>query len=511
MLLSVFEKYLFLQSLGWGIANSLWQAALLWLLYKIIISSNKNAPALFKHHVSLLLLFGSFAWFATTTILNYLLLQNAGSEAAAITWFNISENFVASLQYVSLLYLSLLLFHCILFIKKLKSLFGLKHNQLIKAPVSVRIFTEQTALHIGIKKKVSIWLSEKADVPSVLGFIKPVILLPVTALNNLSIPQAEAVILHELAHIKRNDYIINFVQCFIELVMFFNPFIKMLGHVARKERENCCDDWVLNYRYCKHEYASALMLLEQNRSSSIQFALAATNGKRNLLGRIKRLFAAEPQVSFSLLQKIKFSAVSILLAATILLVLPFANSNKTTIATVLPTTVTQETTTATPLFASVNESPENNYSEIKPLHITNNLPVPSSTETKYEEQQKTIEPDIAEPADIEEYTTALINEELLKAAADKELQQMTLQIANKGLEIAQSMIVKIEEEQSGSKDRKTYVVELKNNNGNPEVKPLIILNKKVKELSEKVKAQAKINIKLADSLKAIASQLRITS
>lgn len=513
MLLSVFEKYLFLQSLGWGIANSLWQAGILWLLYKIIVSANRNSSALFKHHLSLLLFFASFVWFAATTILNYLLVLNDGSEAVAISWLNISDNFITSLQYVSLLYLSLLLFHCFLFIKKLKSLFSLKHNQLIKAPVSVRVFAEQTALHIGIKKKVSIWLSEKTDVPSVIGFIKPVILLPVTALNNLTTAQAEAVILHELAHIKRNDYIINFVQCFIELVMFFNPFVKMLGNAARKERENCCDDWVLNYRYNKHDYASALMLLEQSRLTSVQFALAATNGKKNLLDRIKRLFAAEPQVNFSLLQKIKFSAVSILLAATVLLVLPFIDNNKTAVAETVPlATTTQENIAATPLFASINETQGDNYSEIKPLPVITNDAVPASAEEKCEETEaQAIETDIPETETLEEHTTALINEELLKAHADKQLQEMALQVANKGLEIAQSMIVKIEEEQSGTKDKKTYLVELKNNNGNPEVKPLIILNKKVKELSEKVKAQTKSNIKLADSLKAIASQFRITS
>ncbi len=86
MLLTVFEKYIFLQSLGWGIANSLWQAGLLWMIYQLISTSSKKLTPLFRHHLSLVLLFSSFAWFIVTTIKNYQLVKNAGDKALVAGW-----------------------------------------------------------------------------------------------------------------------------------------------------------------------------------------------------------------------------------------------------------------------------------------------------------------------------------------------------------------------------------------------------------------------------------------
>ena len=472
MLLSVFEKYIFLQSLGWGIANSLWQAALLWMFYQLVTVNNKKLSALFKYHFSLMLLFASFAWFISTVIQNYLAIKNSGTEIAALGWLNVSKDFTNSLQWLSVAYFIVLTVQLLLFVKKMNGLFSLRNSGFIKAPVDIRLFTEQTAFHIGIKKKVSIWLSEKATVPSVIGFFKPIILLPVTALNHLTTEQAEAVILHELAHIKRNDYLINFVQSFIEMLLFFNPFARMLGNAARKERENCCDDWVLNYKYNKHDYASALFILEQNRSASVSLALAATNGKKNLLSRVKRLFQEEHVVNFSFLQKIKLLSVSFSILLVILFVLPVAN--KKTIGEI-------KKPGTTPLFASV--AVPANYSETKQLPVINRNPVPAKAIKEKVVRVKKIA--ITPTPEEFEYNTALINEELLTKDKQIQLQDMAIQAANKELQAVNKIIVKIEEEQSGVKDKKTYIVELKNNDGRTEIKPLVIFNKKVKKFSEK--------------------------
>lgn len=476
MLLTVFEKYIFLQSLGWAIANSLWQVALLWMMYKSVTVLAKNLSALFKYHFSLMLLFASFAWFISTTFQNYLAIKNAGSQMAALSWLNVSQNFISSLQWLSVAYFIVLAVQVFLFAKKVNSLFSLKKSGFIKAPVDIRLFTQQTAFHIGIKKKVSIWLSEKATVPSVIGFLKPMILLPVTALNNLTTAQAEAIILHELAHIRRYDYLVNFVQCFIEMILFFNPFAKMLSNAARKERENCCDDWVMNYQYNKHEYASALLILEQNRFTSIQFALAATDGKKNLLNRIKRLFADEPKVSCSFLQKLQLVSVSFTILLMVFFVLPVIENKTVAIEN-------QETTT--PLFASANIVPVN-YTETKKLSvIINDKPQPVKVAKEKRAAAKVI---VAEAPEEVEYNTALINEELLNQNQELQLQNAGIQTAAiEELYPVTKVIVKIEEEQSGVKDKKTYLVELKNNNGSAEVRPLIMLDKKVKELTKKPK------------------------
>ncbi|MBA2562683.1 MAG: M56 family metallopeptidase, partial [Chitinophagaceae bacterium] len=101
--------------------------------------------------------------------------------------------------------------------------------------------------------------------------------------------QLEAIILHELSHIKRNDYLINLLISLIETILFFNPFIVLLIKIIKKERENCCDDFVLQYQYDRHSYASALLSLEQSRNQHLRLALTSTSGKKQLLSRIKRI------------------------------------------------------------------------------------------------------------------------------------------------------------------------------------------------------------------------------
>jgi beta-lactamase regulating signal transducer with metallopeptidase domain len=499
MLLSVFEKYLFLQSLGWGIGNSLWQAALLWLVYRCVTKLNKNLSAIVKHHFSLLLLFASFLWFIITVTQNDLLVEASGNEATSLSCLNISENFAASLQYISMAYLGLLFIHGFQLIKHFKGLHLLRNSHFIKAPVGIRIFTEQTALHIGIQKKVAIWLSEKVDVPSVIGFFKPVILLPVTALNNLSTAQAEAVILHELAHIKRNDYLVNLLQSVIELVLFFNPFARMLGNAARKERENCCDDWVLNYQYNVHDYASALLVLEQNRLQSVKLVLTATNGKKALLGRVKRLFVATPQINTNLFQKIKLVSASLVIITIIFFVLPVINKQTSS-----DQPLAVNTLTTLPLLATHQTTPANTYPETRTPAIVHNEPA-KLTEPETKEEDKAIADPVEQPLEEIEDNRALVNEELLNN--DQAIQDIAVQAADKGLEIANEILVKIEEEQSGLKDKNTYVLQLKNNNGNPEIKPLLLLNKKIRTLNEKLKAAVKIK---ADSLKTTV-KVRMTS
>jgi len=111
--------------------------------------------------------------------------------------------------------------------------------------VEWRLFVQQLAQQLGIKKTVRIYLSGSITSPLTLGFWKPVILVPLASINHLTTKQVEAVLLHELAHIKRYDYLYNIILSVIEAVLFFNPFTQLISKQLKRERENCCDDWVL--------------------------------------------------------------------------------------------------------------------------------------------------------------------------------------------------------------------------------------------------------------------------
>jgi GWxTD domain-containing protein len=126
-----------------------------------------------------------------------------------------------------------------------------------------------------------------ADTPVVLGHWRPVILTPVGMLAGLPAGQVEAILLHELAHIRRADYLVNACQRLVEGIFFYHPAVWWMSGVIRAERENCCDDVAVATSGDAREYAAALAALEQNRCSGRSPAVAATGG--NLVKRIRRL------------------------------------------------------------------------------------------------------------------------------------------------------------------------------------------------------------------------------
>ena len=121
----------------------------------------------------------------------------------------------------------------------------------------------------------------------VVGYLRPVILVPVGMLTGMPANQVEAILLHELAHIRRHDYLVNLVQTVVEGFLFYHPAVWWISGVLRAERENCCDDLVVAANGNAPEYAAALTALEQSRWASHDAALAATGG--NLMQRIRRL------------------------------------------------------------------------------------------------------------------------------------------------------------------------------------------------------------------------------
>ncbi|MBS1601110.1 MAG: M48 family metalloprotease, partial [Bacteroidetes bacterium] len=114
--------------------------------------------------------------------------------------------------------------------------------------------------------------------------------LPLTLCNNLTTAQVEAILVHELAHIRRNDFVLNLVVTLLEGLFFFNPFVRRLITDLRKEREHCCDDQVLEFRYDPQSYVSALLALASDDQQTT-LAMAATGDRRDqlLLQRARRI------------------------------------------------------------------------------------------------------------------------------------------------------------------------------------------------------------------------------
>jgi beta-lactamase regulating signal transducer with metallopeptidase domain len=124
-------------------------------------------------------------------------------------------------------------------------------------------------------------------VPTVVGWLRPVILMPVGALAGLPAEQVEALLLHELAHIRRADYLVNLLQSAAEALLFYHPAVWWISGHIRAEREACCDDMAVAVTGDVLAYAQTLANLEASRTVPMRAALAANGG--SLANRIARL------------------------------------------------------------------------------------------------------------------------------------------------------------------------------------------------------------------------------
>ena len=136
-------------------------------------------------------------------------------------------------------------------------------------------------------RAVRIVESARVTVPAQLGVLKPVILLPLGMALQLPAAQLEAILAHELAHIRRHDYLVNLLQVFVETLLFYHPGVGWVSQVMRREREHCADDLALEMIRDPHAYAAALLTLEESRQAG--FATAANGG--DLKTRIERVLA----------------------------------------------------------------------------------------------------------------------------------------------------------------------------------------------------------------------------
>jgi type II secretory pathway component GspD/PulD (secretin)/beta-lactamase regulating signal transducer with metallopeptidase domain len=150
---------------------------------------------------------------------------------------------------------------------------------------------QQLSGKLGVNKVVQVVKSALVEVPTVVGWIRPVVLLPASALTGLSSQQLEALLAHELAHIRRHDYLVNMLQTVVEILGFYHPAVWWLSNRIRLERENCCDDMAVSITGDARQYAKALAEMERIRSGEAELAIAASGG--NLSRRISRLLGKD--------------------------------------------------------------------------------------------------------------------------------------------------------------------------------------------------------------------------
>ncbi|RYY46706.1 MAG: hypothetical protein EOO06_13945 [Chitinophagaceae bacterium] len=281
----------FAYSFAITLMHSIWQMALLLLVYYAIVSLFRSWPALAKRN---LLLMALMAQFITSLVSFYFIYSSPFLDyrediQALLQTFGSSQTWL--LQYAPLIFSAWtigVIYKITLAAWNWKRFNSFYKSSLIKPSVDLRLFAEAKAIHFGIKRKVKIWCSAHITSPVTFGFFKPVILLPVAMVNQLNLQQTESLIVHELTHIRNNDYLFNWFLLASEAMFFFNPFVKIVSQKIKRERERCCDVQVLQFNYPAISYAEALLFIaSQQRMKGSGMSMAAVNKKVELLDRIR--------------------------------------------------------------------------------------------------------------------------------------------------------------------------------------------------------------------------------
>jgi beta-lactamase regulating signal transducer with metallopeptidase domain len=153
------------------------------------------------------------------------------------------------------------------------------------------------AKRLRISKPVRLAISGLAQVPAVVGWLRPIVLVPASVFTGLAPEQIDALLAHELAHVRRHDYLINLLQTAAETLFFYHPAVWWVSRKIREERENCCDDLAVEICGSKIAYVRALTDLEQTRRTTPRLAMAADGG--SLLKRAQRLLRVKQSATSS--------------------------------------------------------------------------------------------------------------------------------------------------------------------------------------------------------------------
>jgi len=172
----------------------------------------------------------------------------------------------------------------------------IRRASMVQVPARARASFAQLSLRLGIWWSVDLRICERISSPLAIGIVRSLVLLPASALTSLSPEQLEVVLAHELAHIRRADYLWNMLQTMIETLFFFHPAVWWIGRNLRQQRELCCDDIALECCADPLIFATALLRLEEERSSRLHLAMALDGHQpRGLRARIGRMLGETPR------------------------------------------------------------------------------------------------------------------------------------------------------------------------------------------------------------------------
>jgi len=237
---------------------------------------------------------------------------------------NVTGSFNKNANTIVLIWFLIVFARSLQLLSGLNGLHHLRHKNISRIDEHWEMRLKQLALKLGIRQVVNIAESGIAKVPMIIGHLKPLILIPVGLMSALSTEEVEAILVHELAHIRRRDFLVNLLQSLMEIVFFFNPAVLWISALIKTERENCCDDIAVAQTSNKINYIKALVSCQEHQLQTPAYAMALKGKNGHLVSRVKRMLSEKNQ-SLSLVEK---SLLAVCLVTAGLMTTAFSNAGQ---------------------------------------------------------------------------------------------------------------------------------------------------------------------------------------
>lgn len=277
------------RALAWTVIHSLWQLALVAALLFALLRRLADAAPEARYRACLGGL-GLSLLLPTATFVRFLARPATEVDASFVGLSSLAAPFDVWLPWVAggwLVGVLLLLSRLFLGWRRLERLVRAARVDLALADVVNRLSRQ-----LGVRRMVRVLVAPGVDVPATVGWLKPVLLLPIGLANGLTPRQVESILAHELAHVRRYDFLVNVVTTLVESLLFHHPAIWWISRRLRVEREFCCDDLAVVATGRARDVASALAALEVRRQGLGSLTMSANGG--SLMIRIRRLIEPRP-------------------------------------------------------------------------------------------------------------------------------------------------------------------------------------------------------------------------
>jgi beta-lactamase regulating signal transducer with metallopeptidase domain len=319
-------------AIAWTILHSLWQASLIALIMSFLIKRYGSRSSTIRYKIALSALYCVLATAAITFLYYYqadhrlLITNNVVISSLAEPSHSIGNvsnvpllaGFIAFLNenysFIANTWLLGALFFALKFIGGFSFLQTLRKQSWLSSDSKLYTIFNRLKVKLNIEKEIGLVESDKVKTPIVMGFLKPLIIVPTGIINQLNYNEVEAILAHELSHVIRNDFINNLIQSLVEILFYFHPAVWWISANIRTERENCCDDMALNICGNAIDYAKTLVKVQEWQVNKVpSLAIPLSRNKHSLMNRINRILN-QPQNRSQIREK---------LAATVLLCFAF--------------------------------------------------------------------------------------------------------------------------------------------------------------------------------------------